>query len=907
MLRAGDLTMTSAVRDAPPTDPPAWALDAGAVAESLAVDPDVGLAPAEAARRLEASGPNDLDRERRRSALVLLAAQFANTMTVVLAGAAVVTVLIGDGRDAIVVSAIVALNAAVGFVQERRAEQAVAALRRMTAERATVRRGGQVADVAAGELVPGDVVVLATGDVVPADLRLVEVAALRIDEATLTGESEPVAKHTLPVAAEASVAERLNVAYKGTAVTYGRAVGIAVATGMATELGRIAGLLQAHPAGTTPLQRRLAHLGRWMAAGAAAVCVVVFVVGVASGEPADQMFLTAVSLAVAAIPEGLPAVVTVSLALGARRMAERHAIVRRLPAVATLGSVTVICTDNTGTLTRNHRHVERVWTPLGGERSVTGDGYAPAGEVSGGAPDADLRRLAEVAVACNDAVLHGPHGESSWSITGDPTEGALLALGGKVGIDQAALAAEAPRAGEVAFDALRRRMTTAHTRGGGVWIACKGALDSVAACLDGDGAGVDAADAVAGRWAADGYRILAFAEGERAEVPDRFDDLERGLRLAGLVAIADPPRSAASGSIAACRRAGIHPVVITGDDARTATAIASRLGILDGNGAVVAAADTDGWDDTTFAERAPEVAVYARATPEHKLRIVDAWKASGAVVAMTGDGVNDAPALRRADIGVAMGVTGTDVSKEAADLVLTDDDFTTIVHAVAEGRRIYDNLRRFVRYLLTTNSGEVWFMLLAPLLGMPVPLLPVQLLWVNLVTDGLPAVALGLEPAEPDVMDRPPRPPGESVFARGLWQHALWVGLLMAGVGLATQFTAREMGWHWRTMVFTTVAFVQLGHALAIRSEHASLRSLGLRTNPALLAAVGVTVALQLAIVYAEPLHAWFHTAALGVTELAITVAASTVVLLAVELEKWLGRRRATGNPPSVPPPTPGG
>ena len=897
--------MTADTTTLPPdeaaTDERPWAIDAASVAEGLGVDPAVGLPAGEAGRRVATAGPNELTENGRRSALALFGAQFANTMTAVLAVAAVVTAAIGDGKDAVVISAIVVLNAVVGFVQEHRAERAMAALRSMTAEAARVRRAGVVAEVPAADVVPGDVVLLGAGDLVPADLRLVEVAGLRVNEAALTGESEPVAKHADPLPDASSPAERRNLAYKGTAVTYGRAAGVAVATGMATELGRIAALLQSHSAGPTPLQRRLAQLGRRMAAAAGVVCVVVFAAGFLAGEPVGEMFLTAVSLAVAAIPEGLPAVVTVALALGARRMAERHAIVRKLPAVEALGSVTVICTDKTGTLTQNRMVVERVWTPTGGERTVGGAGYSPEGVVSGGPPDPDLARLARVALACNDAVLHPPDGpEGEWRLTGDPTEGALLALAGKLGEDPGAGRA-VRRIAELAFDAGRRRMTTAHHSGAGVWVASKGALEALAPHLAADPVAAGASE-MAAAWAAAGYRVLALADRHLPQLPDNIDTLEHDLTLAGLVAIADPPRPEVAAAIASCRRAGITPVVITGDDARTAAAVARRLGITgDGGSTVVTGADLDGWDDDEFARHVRGIALYARTTPEQKLRIVEAWKEAGAVVAMTGDGVNDAPALRRADIGVAMGVTGTDVSKEAADIVLADDNFATIVGAVAEGRRIYDNLRRFVRYLLTTNSGEIWLMLLAPLLGLPIPLVPVQLLWVNLVTDGLPAVALGLEPAEPDVMGRPPRPPRESVFARGLWQHALWVGLLMAGVGLAVQAGARAAGWEWRTMVFTTIAFLQLGHALAIRSEHASLRALGLRTNPQLLAAVALTVAFQLALVYAPPLHGWFDTASLGLAELAVTLAASTVVFIAVELEKALRSRPGDGTLNVVP------
>ena len=877
--------MPTALRPAAGVAAP-WAEDPGAVAAALGVDTDIGLPSPEAARRLAGSGPNELDEEPARSPLVAFAAQLTNTMTVVLSGAAVITALIGETTDAVVIAMIVVLDAVVGFVQEHRAERAMAALRRLTADEAVVRRDGRPTTVPVARVVPGDVVMLTAGDVVPADCRLVESAGLRVNEAALTGESEPAVKVVHPIADAPVPADRRNMAHRGTAVTYGRGAGVVVATGMDTELGRIAALLRSHSSDSTPLQRRLARLGRGLAMGAALVSAAVFGAGVAAGEAVDEMFLTAVSVAVAAIPEGLPAVVTVALALGARRMAERNAIVRTLPAVETLGSITVICTDKTGTLTQNRMLVEKVWTAAGGEREVTGDGYAPFGEVSGGEADADLVRLARAAAACNDAVLHAPTAAGGeWTITGDPTEGALAAFAAKAGADR-----PPARLAEVAFDAVRRRMTTAHADDdGGVWVASKGALEALTPNLD---RVADEAVAVAARWAAGGHRVLALADRRLRRLPDAPDDLERDLRLAGLVAIADPPRVTAAASIAACHDAGITPVVITGDDPRTAAAIATRLGVLEHGGRVVTGAELDGWDDARLATDVRDIAVYARTTPEQKLRIVDAWKTAGAVVAMTGDGVNDAPALRRADIGVAMGITGTDVSKEAADIVLADDDFATIVHAVGEGRRIYDNVRRFVRYLLSTNTGEIWLMLAAPLLGMPIPLVPVQLLWVNLVTDGLPAVALGMEPQERDVMHRPPRAPDESVFARGLWQHALWVGILMGGVGLAVQAGARAAGWEWRTMVFTAIAFLSLGHALAIRSEVESLRSLGVRSNPWLRGAIVSTVAMQLAIIYVPALHSVFRTRSLGAVELVVTLAASTVVFVAVEAHKAVTVRR---------------
>ena len=881
-----------------------WAIEGTQVAAALGTDAVRGLTAGEAAARLQTSGRNELVERATRPAWVLFLEQFTSAMIAVLLAAAAITAVLGDLKDTLVILAIVALNGIVGFVQEYRAEQALAALRRMASPTAKVVRDGETILVPAPEVVPGDLVRLDAGDVVTADLRLLEARALRIDEAALTGESEPAEKsvEALPDVPEGLLADRRNVAFSGTAVTYGRGAGVVIATGMSTALGRVAELLQRRTGGQTPLQQRLARLGRALAVLALLVCGVVFAAGVARGEPPDRMFLVAVSLAVAAIPEGLPAVVTVALALGARRMARRRALVRKLPAVETLGSVTVVCTDKTGTLTQNRMLVERAWTPLG-SFVVEGNGYAPDGRIvpettaeprqaTDATVDSGLDRLARIAAACNDATLHAPsHPGSAWSITGDPTEGALLALAGKRGVFRGEIIREHPRLEELTFDAARRRMTTLHADGPAVWVASKGALEALMPLLHpDDGPLLGVAQEVAARYAADGYRVLALAERRIPAVPEALEHAEAGLRLAGLVAMADPPRAAAADAIARCRSAGITPVMITGDHPLTASAIARRLGILPAEGEVVTGVELDGLDEPAFTRRVERVAVYARMNPEQKVRIVEAWRSRGGVVAMTGDGVNDAPALRLADIGVAMGITGTEVSKEAADMVLADDDFATIVAAVEEGRRIYANIRRFVRYLLTTNSAEVWVMFLAPFLGLPVPLLAVQILWVNLVTDGLPALALGLEPAEPDAMSRPPRPRGESILGAGLWRQSLWVGLLMAAVVLVVQGFAIDAGWHWQTMVFTTLALLQLGNAVAVRSEHLSAFSLGIRSNLPLAIAVGGSLLVQLALVYLPGLQPIFVTEALGLPELVVVLVASTAAFVAVEIDKALRR-----------------
>jgi len=873
----------------------AWRRTPGEVAAALGTSATHGLDGPEADTRLLRYGRNELVEHGRISPWRILARQVTSPMILVLVAAAVIVAAIGDVKDTVVILAIVVLNALIGFAQEFRAERAMAALRRLTSPVTTAIRGGVRTTVPAPELVPGDLVALATGDVVTADLRLVSAHALRINEAALTGESEPADKvvESLPAVTEALLAEQRNMAFSGTAVTFGRGTGIVVGTGMGTALGRVAELIQHQADSSTPLQRRLAQLGGQLAAIALGICVLVFAMGLARGEPVETMFLTSVSLAVAAIPEGLPAVITIALALGARRMAGRRALVRKLPAVETLGSVTVVCSDKTGTLTENRMLVERVWTPAR-EYRATGHGYAPRGGIDP-EPEGDDRfpALLRVAAICNDATLVPPAApDEAWSITGDPTEGALLALAARHGVDRDEVRARHPRHDELTFDAARRRMTTFHADGEGVLVAVKGAPEAVIPLLAPEEARRGAAALeLAARLAADGYRVLALADRHLAAPPEQLEAAETRLRLLGLVGMADPPRMEAADAIAACRSAGITPVMITGDHPLTAGAIATRLGILGDGRVAVTGAELETMTADELERSVERIGVYARTNPEQKLDIVEAWRRRGAIVAMTGDGVNDAPALRLADIGVAMGITGTEVSKEAADMVLADDDFATIVAAVEEGRRIYDNIRRFLRYLLTTNSAEIWVMAVAPLLGLPLPLLAVQILWINLVTDGLPALALGVEPVHTGTMTRPPRRRDESILGGGLWTQAMRVGLLMAATTLALQAIAISAGWAWQTMVFTTLALLQLGNAVAVRSTTDSALSLGLRSNLPLAAAVVGGLALQLALVYAAPLHGLFETQALGPVELAVVLVASSVGFAAVELEK-LARRR---------------
>lgn len=889
---------------------PWWAIDAEETAARLAGDSRVGLSGAEAARRLVESGSNELAAAPRTSPLRMLAEQFAHTMIVVLLVAAAITVVVGELRDTIVIAVIVVLDAVIGFTQEYRAERAMAALRRLTAASAHVVRDGRERIVPAGEIVAGDTIVVEAGDVVPADARLVHAPGLRVDESALTGESAPVAKRVdaLPAGLGDLVADRVNTVFKGTAVVHGRATAIVVATGMATALGEVAGLLQAH-APPTPLQRRLAVLGRRLAVAALIICAVVFVAGIARGEDVPLMLLAAVSLAVAAIPEALPAVVTVALALGAQRMARHHALVRKLPAVETLGSVTVICTDKTGTLTQGRMQVERLWTPAG-EVLVTGSGNEPTGAFLSDGQAVDphhhpgLGELLLVGALCNDAELRAPQTPGDeWRFDGDPTEAALLVVARKAGLDRRELEATLPRIGETPFDATRRRMTTLHAVDDGhVLVAVKGALEAVLpsvspAAVSATGRSASpqpqfqTARTAAERYTRDGYRVLALASARHEGGAEDLADSETGLALRGLVAIADAARPESHAAVAACRAAGVVPVMITGDHPATARAIAQRVGLLDESRRVMTGRELAEIDTTDLVADVAEIAVYARTTPEQKLTVVDAWTARGDVVAMTGDGVNDAPALRRADIGVAMGITGTEVSKEAADMVLADDNFATIVTAIGEGRRIYDNIRRFIRYTLTSNSGEIWVMLLGPFVGLTLPLLPAQILWINLVTDGLPGLALGIEPAERDTMRRPPRSPRESVFSRGLWQHVAAVGLLMGLVPLMLGLWGHATGRPWQTMVFASLALLQLGHALAVRSERQALTAMGVFGNKPLLAAVLGTAAVQIGLLYWAPTQALLRVEPLAFVDLLVVLAASTIVLWAVELEKLLRRR----------------
>ncbi len=866
----------------------------------LGTNHETGLTAAKVAERLARHGPNALHEKRRRSPWRMLLDQFTDFMIAVLIGAAIISGIVGDVQDTIAIIVIVILNTIIGFIQEYRAERAMAALKRMSEASARVVRDGHVETINASDLVPGDVVLLEAGNVVSADFRLLEAAQLRIDESTLTGESVAVEKQINPLSiVDAPLGDKTCLAYKGTIVTYGRGRGLVIATGMHSELGKIAALLNEDDDSKTPLQKRLAGFGKRLALAALAICVLVFVIGIMRGEPLPLMFMTAVSLAVAAIPEALPAVVTISLALGAHNMVKQHALIRRLPAVETLGSVTFICSDKTGTLTQNKMHVTAIYA--NGELCATWQDKKTLIENK----NAPWLNLFHALALSNDA-----HLDSRGKIQGEPTEAAFLRAAQEAGWDKTILEQDAPRLKELPFDSERKRMTTFHRTEKNaekhIIAYTKGSPEAlISQCTrmltsSGEQAVEQTIDQAAllqqaETMATNGLRVLAFAYRHWDTLPDgeQAIDLERDLIFIGLVGLIDPPRSEAKEAVALCKSAGITPVMITGDHPATARAIAYQLGILtDSDGKVMTGAELANLDEHAFKAEVELVRVYARVDPAQKIKIVRALQDKGEIVAMTGDGVNDAPALSAADIGIAMGKGGTDVAREAAHMVLLDDNFATIVHAVRYGRRLYDNIRKFIRYIVTTNSAEVFTIFLAPFLGLPIPLLPIHILWINLVSDGLPALALAAEPAEHGIMRRPPRSAKESLFANGMWQHMIWVGLLMAGITLFIQAWAYHSGSsHWQTMALTVLVFSQLGHVLAIRSEKESLFSTGIFSNRPMAAAVFITFLLQMATIYVPALNPIFKTQPLSMNEMLICIALSSVVFIAVEIEKFLVRQ----------------
>lgn len=894
-----------------------------------------GLNSREVSARKAEFGPNELVERGQRTAWRILVEQLTGAMVILLFGAAAVSLMLQEYIDATAIVTIIVLNAILGFVQDYRAEKALAALKKLAVPTVRVRRNGDVMEVAASEMVPGDIVLLEAGNAVPADCRLLDVASLKAQEAALTGESESVEKSVAPLpTGRTAIADQTNMVWMGTTITYGHATAVVVDTGMQTQLGQIASSLQSVTAEPTPLQQRLAKLGRSLALLALAIVVVVFTAGLLRGEDPKLMLMTALSLAVAVVPEGLPAVATVALALGARRMVQRQALIRKLPAVETLGSVTVICSDKTGTLTQNRMTVA-VLDVAGKQVTLDVDGRTDT-QIDAGL-DASLSLLLTTAALCNDAELRqiANHSEnvagaadtsSRWEAVGDPTETALVLAAARHGLPRPELERVLPRVGEIPFDSDRKMMSTLHrlqtddalppklrqhlqpllSQGDSEMVTfTKGAADRIvanceSAWADNTTVKLDAAwrnriDKAGNELAAGGMRVLGLAMKLSRSAPDlNADTAEQSLIFLGFMGIIDPPRPEAKEAVSRCKHAGIRPLMITGDHPLTALHIARELGIADADSTVMTGADLHDKSALDLESIVETTSVYARVSPSDKLNIVRALQSRDHVVSMTGDGVNDAPALKQAHIGVAMGRTGTDVSKEAADMVLLDDNFATIVNAVEQGRIVYDNIRKFVKYTMTSNAGEVCVMLLGPLIGMPLALLPLQILWINLVTDGLPGLALSLEPAERNTMNRPPYLLNESVINRRMMIDIAWIGLLMAIVSLAMGYwywAADDHSTHWRTMVFTVLTLSQMGNALATRSERDSLFQIGIGTNRALLASVLLTFALQLGVIYVPVMQKVFQTTALNPAELLACLLLSTVVFCAVEFRKWLGRR----------------
>ena len=853
------------------------------VADLLETSPK-GLSHDEAHRRLSQYGHNRLEVKKKKTIWTMFLHQLTDFMILVLIAAAVVSGVVGDVTDTIVILAIVLINAVVGLVQEWRAEKAIEALQSMAASHARVLRDMQSVEVAADDLVPGDVVILEAGNIIQADLRFFETYTLKVDESSLTGESLNIEKTTEPLPPkEYTIGDKLNIGYRGTFVTNGRGLGYVVETGMKTEFGRIASMIQTEET-KTPLQKRLNSFGKILTIAILILCAAFFFVGWQRGESWSTMLLTSISLAVAAIPEALPALVTVALALGAKRLVQNNALIRKLPAVETLGSVTFICSDKTGTLTLNKMTVQQLYE-------------VPADMLS----DQSLTRQISLlsAMALNNDVTRDEN--NTW--IGESTEVALAQYALEKGFDRRELEAKFPRIAELPFNSKRKSMTTFHRIDSGVVAIVKGAVDVLLQKLSpGQEQFSTQFEQKADEMAAGGYRTLGYALRFFPELPrtNNEDTIESSLTFIGFAGMMDPPRDEAKQAVAESKSAGIKPVMITGDHKLTAKAVAEHLGIVSNReDIIISGPEFSQMSDDEFRSKVEHIRVYARVSPEQKLRIISALQDKGNFVAMTGDGVNDAPALKNADIGIAMGINGTEVSKEASHMILLDDNFATIIKAVRHGRRIFDNILKFIKYIMTGNSGEIWTLFLAPFLGLPIPLLAIHILWINLITDGLPGLALASEREEPDVMHRPPRHPKENIFAGGMAWHILWVGLLMAMLTLAMQWYAiSHSGSHWQTMAFTVLCFSQLGHVIAIRSNRRSAFA-EFFSNKTMLLAVAITMVLQMMVIYTPFFNDVFRTQPLSVEELLITLAVSTVVFWAVEIEKLVRRRRHRS--PAIP------
>jgi P-type Ca2+ transporter type 2C len=927
-MTTNNFPTTANISEVPQINEPWHVVTSEQASQRLLSDSQNGLTTNQIDQRQVYFGTNELEETGRRSPLSILWDQFTNIMLVMLIAVAIVSAILDlrqnqFPKDAIAIFAIVILNGILGYLQESRAEKALAALKRLSSPQVRVIRNGITEEVDAKELIPGDIMLLEAGVQIAADGRLLEVQNLQIAESTLTGEATAVNKDANLVLAEnTSLGDRLNLVFKGTEVAQGRAKAIVTKTGMETEIGRIAAMIQSVETEPTPLQQRMTQLGNVLVSGSMALVAIVVVGGVlrTGWQFFAELLEISLSMAVAVVPEGLPAVVTVTLAIGTQKMIRRQALIRKLPAVETLGSVTTICADKTGTLTQNKMMVQKVYT-ASYHFSVTGEGYEPVGkfycqdnnEIQA---ESEVTQLFQACVLCNDAILQHSRNlvekRTDWSILGDPTEGALLVLAEKGGISKSETDKMMPRVGEIPFDSKRKRMSVIVSNPQGnvpYLIYTKGSTELILErcdrlqihehCPEFTEAKKQEFLDVNNHLAANGLRVLGFAYKPLAEIPsaDAEATSEQGLIWLGLIGMIDPPRFEVQEAVQKCKRAGIRSVMITGDHPLTAMAIASKLDITTTRDRCLIGQELEAMSTEELEKQVGQINVYARVTPEHKLRIVKALQKRGEFVAMTGDGVNDAPALKQADIGIAMGITGTDVSKEASDMILLDDNFATIVAATEEGRVVYDNIRRFIKYILGSNIGEVLTIAAAPLLGLGgVPLSPLQILWMNLVTDGLPALALALEPAEPNVMKRPPYSPRESIFARGLGLYMVRIGIVFALITIALMVwsynydNADGNPDHWKTMVFTTLCLAQMGHALAVRSDIKLTAQMNLFSNPYVLGAVTLTTVLQLLLIYVAPLRNFFDTHFLSPTELAICFGFSMLMFVWIELEKLVQR-----------------